>query len=229
MTENSDLKTDAGHACHRIIQIAEQLFAEKGFEHTSIRDITSAAQCNLAAVNYHFGSKDKLYLLIFQQHIDVTREKRISAIKKLFEDQTDNVTIEQLLDAFCHAFVHPFITDQQGKIRVQLMLQELQNPHLPDDKFAAEVIAPVNQALAQAILKIYPDLNPLTVTLCIQSVINLLMGQMMHIIHNNPMTEHIRKFMLPGFDLEKNIQHVVQFAAAGIKSYVKENQNEKMA
>ena len=225
MTENTDVKSNDQTACQRIVQVAEQLFAEKGFANTSVRDITTAAQCNLAAVNYHFGSKDKLYLLIFQQHMDVMREKRIDAIQNLFQDPTNNVTIEQLLDAFCRAFVHPFITDQQGKTRIQLMLNELQNPHLPGDKFATEVIAPVKQALSDAILKIYPDLTPLTVALCIQSVINLLMGQMMPVIHKNPMTEHIRKFMAPGLDLEKNIQHVVHFAAGGIKSYTKENQN----
>jgi len=226
MTENNDVKPDTPPSRHRIVQIAEQIFAEKGFEDTSIRDITTAAQCNLAAVNYHFGSKDNLYLLIFQQHMDVMREKRVSAIQNLFQDPTSPVTIEQLLDAFCHAFVHPFITDRQGKIRIQLMLQELQNPHLPGAKFVTEVIAPVNQALKDAIQKIYPDLNPLTITLCIQSVVNLLMGQMMPIIHKNPMTEHIRKIMTPNFDLERNIQHIVQFAAAGIKSYTEENQNE---
>ena len=224
MSENNDVKTHC-HACRRIVQVAEQIFAEKGFANTSIRDITAAAHCNLAAVNYHFGSKEKLYLLIFQQHMDVMRDRRLDAINQLFLDNPDNVTIEQLLDAFCRAFVHPFITDQEGKTRIQLMLNELQNPHLPGDKFATEVIAPVKQALAQAILKIYPNLNPLTVNLCIQSVINLLMGQMMPIIHKNPMTEHIRKFMAPDLDLEKNIQHVVHFAAAGIKSYTEENQN----
>ncbi|MCP4710558.1 MAG: TetR/AcrR family transcriptional regulator [Planctomycetes bacterium] len=226
MSENNDVKPDNCHPCQRIVQVAEQLFAEKGFENTSVRGITTAAQCNLAAVNYHFGSKDKLYLLIFQQHMDVMREKRISAINELFVDPPNPVTIEQLLDAFCHAFVHPFITDQPANTRIRLMMQELQNPHLPGDKLATEVIIPVTQALAQAILKIYPDLNPLTVTLCIQSVVNLLMGQMMPIIHKNPMSEHLRNIMLPGFDLEKNIQHIVHFAAAGIKSYTEENKNE---
>ena len=226
MTENNDVKSNAPQPCQRIVQAAEQLFAEKGFEDTSVRDITTAAECNLAAVNYHFGSKENLYLLIFQQHMDIMRDRRLDAINKLFQDNPNPnpVTIEQLLETFCRAFVEPF-TDQSGNTRIRLMLQELHNPHLPDDKFAHEVIIPVKQALSDAIIKIYPTLNPLTVALCLQSVINLLMGQMMPVIHKNPMTEHIRKFMAPGLDLEKNIQHVVHFAAAGIKSYTKENQN----
>ena len=226
MTENNDVKPDTPPSCHRIVQVAEQLFAEKGFDNTSIRDITAAAHCNLAAVNYHFGSKDKLYLLIFQQHMDVMRDRRLDPINQLFQDNPNTVTIEQLLETFCHAFVQPFITDQPANTRIRLMLQEFHKPHLPDNKFANEVIIPVKQALSDAILKIYPTLNPLTVALCLQSVVNLLMGQMMHVVHNNPMTEQIKKLVLPNQDLQKNIQHIVQFAAAGIKSYTEENQNE---
>ena len=43
-----------------ILQIAEQLFAEKGFDGTSIRDIAKAAEINIAMVSYYFGSKDKM-------------------------------------------------------------------------------------------------------------------------------------------------------------------------
>lgn len=45
----------------RILDVAEQLFAEHGFEGTSLRDITQTAAVNLAAVNYHFGSKEGLF------------------------------------------------------------------------------------------------------------------------------------------------------------------------
>ena len=45
----------------RIIDAAEQLFMEHGFEATSLRSLTAAASVNLAAVNYHFGSKEELF------------------------------------------------------------------------------------------------------------------------------------------------------------------------
>ena len=46
----------------RLLQAAERLFARQGYEATSVRDITAAAECNVASVNYHFGGKNKLYL-----------------------------------------------------------------------------------------------------------------------------------------------------------------------
>ncbi|MFW6334288.1 MAG: TetR/AcrR family transcriptional regulator, partial [Desulfosalsimonas sp.] len=51
----------------RVLDHAEKLFAEKGFTGVSIREITAMADCNLAAVNYHFGGKKKLYLAVFRE------------------------------------------------------------------------------------------------------------------------------------------------------------------
>ena len=54
----------------RILDAAEQLFAEKGFAETSLRLITSKAGVNLAAVNYHFGSKKSLIQAVFVRFLD---------------------------------------------------------------------------------------------------------------------------------------------------------------
>ncbi len=53
----------------RILDAAEQLFAEKGFSETSLRLITSKAGVNLAAVNYHFGSKKALIQAVFSRFL----------------------------------------------------------------------------------------------------------------------------------------------------------------
>jgi len=51
----------------RILDAAEDLFATKGFAETSLRQITSKAEVNLAAVNYHFGSKERLVQAVFER------------------------------------------------------------------------------------------------------------------------------------------------------------------
>ena len=53
----------------RILDAAEQLFAERGFAETSLRLITSKAGVNLAAVNYHFGSKKALIQAVFSRFL----------------------------------------------------------------------------------------------------------------------------------------------------------------
>ncbi|MGQ4877096.1 TetR/AcrR family transcriptional regulator [Billgrantia sp. LNSP4103-1] len=54
----------------RILDTAEVLFAERGFAETSLRTITSKARVNLAAVNYHFGSKKALIQAVFSRYLD---------------------------------------------------------------------------------------------------------------------------------------------------------------
>ncbi len=54
----------------KILQTANTLFAKNGFGRTSVRDIASEANVNLAAINYHFKNKDNLYLQVFQYNFD---------------------------------------------------------------------------------------------------------------------------------------------------------------
>ena len=58
----------------RILLASQKLFAEKGFDATSVRDLTTEARCNVASVNYYFGGKDNLYLETFRSMVEVLRE-----------------------------------------------------------------------------------------------------------------------------------------------------------
>ena len=59
----------AGNTKDRILDVAETLFADNGFAATSLRDITREAGVNIAAVNYHFGSKDGLLGAVLERRI----------------------------------------------------------------------------------------------------------------------------------------------------------------
>jgi len=67
----------------RILSAAQTFFSEKGFEATSVRDITTEAGCNVASVNYHFGGKDNLYLETFRSMLTVLRDQRLAVIGEL--------------------------------------------------------------------------------------------------------------------------------------------------
>ena len=82
----------------RILGAAEELFAQQGFGGTSLRQVTSRADVNIAAVNYHFGSKENLVNEVFRrrmddmsaQRLDMLREKRAQSI----EDEVSRDFIE---------------------------------------------------------------------------------------------------------------------------------------
>jgi len=67
----------------RILDAAEELFMQHGFEGTSMRLLTAKAGANLAAVNYHFGSKDALIEAVFRRRLDPMNTARIAALDQL--------------------------------------------------------------------------------------------------------------------------------------------------
>ena len=85
----------------RILVSAEALFAERGFEVVSLREITGAAGANVAAVNYHFGSKEKLIDAVVTRHLVPVNEERLRQLDKL-EKQFSGapIPVEDILKAF---------------------------------------------------------------------------------------------------------------------------------
>lgn len=64
----------------RILDAAESLFMEHGFEATSLRAITTEANVNLAAVNYHFGSKEELFQTVLTRRLDPMNQQRLALL-----------------------------------------------------------------------------------------------------------------------------------------------------
>jgi AcrR family transcriptional regulator len=67
----------------RILDAAEQLFMEHGFEATSLRSLTTAASVNLAAVNYHFGSTEELFEAVLTRRLDPMNQERIELLERI--------------------------------------------------------------------------------------------------------------------------------------------------
>jgi AcrR family transcriptional regulator len=67
----------------RILDTAEELFMEHGFEATSLRALTTTAGVNLAAVNYHFGSKEELFQAVLKRRLDPMNQERVALLDRL--------------------------------------------------------------------------------------------------------------------------------------------------
>ena len=87
----------------QILDTAERLFAELGFDATSLRALTAAAQVNLAAVNYHFGSKEGLICAVFERRLDPINIERIAELEAAIAEAAAagrEPTLEAVLTAF---------------------------------------------------------------------------------------------------------------------------------
>ncbi len=86
-----------------ILQVAEKLFSENGFEGTSIRDIATAADVNVAMISYYFGSKEKLFGEMVQNRTSYMREM----IEHLHKTETDPwKKVEAIIDLYSEKILH---------------------------------------------------------------------------------------------------------------------------
>jgi AcrR family transcriptional regulator len=92
----------SGGATHqRILNAAEALFVERGFEATTLREITSKAGANLASVNYHFGSKEALIQEVFGRRLRVLNAERLAELEAAQAAARGRpLALETLIEAF---------------------------------------------------------------------------------------------------------------------------------
>jgi AcrR family transcriptional regulator len=100
-------ETKAATTKGRILDAAERLFAQKGFAETSLRDITTAAGANLAAVNYHYQSKEALIHAVFARRVGPVNVQRLENLEALEARAAGApIPVEDLLRAFIEPMVH---------------------------------------------------------------------------------------------------------------------------
>jgi AcrR family transcriptional regulator len=199
----------------RLLDAAEELFCEKGFDGTSVRDLAAKAGCNIASVNYYFGGKDKLYVEVWRRHLLYMRDMRIASIERVMSETGGKATLEELLRSYAEAFLEPLVEPDRALRFIRLMAREMIDRHLPEGMFVKEMILPVMTALQKAIPQICPGLKEMEVQLVILSVV----GQLMHVIAAKTMFEQSGELGAPRFDLSEIVEHIVAFSAAGIRAY----------
>jgi len=202
----------------RLLDAAEELFCEHGFEGASIRDIAASANCNIASVNYYFGGKEKLYTEVWRRHLVQMRDARIASIDKIMSQSQAPPRLEDLLTSFANAFIEPMADESRSRRLMKLMAREMIDQRLPGNMFVEEIVTPTMTAMQQALMKVCPGLVESKVPLVVSSIA----GQLVHVIHIKAMFEQLDSAEMPKFDLTEAVDHIVKFSAAGIRAYAEE-------
>ena len=217
---DSEINRDSNKGVYdRLLDVAEELFCERGYKGTSIRDIASSADCNVASVNYYFGSKDKLYFEVWRRHLIPMRDARIESINKIMLASKSNPSLDDLIKSFAGTFVGTMVDTHKTSCLSRLMAREYIDRHLPANIFVEDVIMPTMGAMSEALAKTCPGIDESKIALVIFSIV----GQLVHLVHVKTMLEHGNG--IPGeiiFEPGKVIEHIVKFSAAGIQAYIKE-------
>ena len=109
----------------RMLSAAEIVFAAKGHDKASLRELTGLANVNLAAVNYHFGSKDGLVSAVFERLSARVNRARLKELERYLKDRT-SAEVRPVLADILAIFVRPYFEDgvgHQGVLLARLILQ----------------------------------------------------------------------------------------------------------
>jgi AcrR family transcriptional regulator len=141
----------------RILSAAERLFAEHGFSETSLREVTSRADVNLAAVNYHFGSKGNLINEVFRRRLDDLSARRIAALRLAEEEHPGS--LERVLAAFVEPALALSVDRQGGSAFVRVIARAYAEKDDSLRRFLSDNYGHVMREFARAISICLPALT----------------------------------------------------------------------
>jgi AcrR family transcriptional regulator len=159
----------------RLLEAATEIFAEKGFEATTIREICARAQANVALVNYHFGDKMELYSEVLVKAFTPPEGTPKPALPEKPEDGI-RMIIRAMLDK---------VLDQgdQSNLRYRLMLHEYAHPSSATPRVVDLTLRPVYdllRTLVGQIANLRSDSDQ--VRMCTHSIL----GQVIHYARSGP-------------------------------------------
>jgi len=209
MEHNASLKVDCRD---RILEAAGEIFAECGFRGATIRRICDRAGVNIAAINYYFGGKEKLYS-------EVLRHWNEFAIKKYppLLGVAEEAPAEEQLKAFVRSLLFRLLDKGKPAWFGKLMAREMTEPTKAFERLVKEIVRPRDRILASIVQKKVGSLvDEERIRLCCASII----GQCIYYYHARTIIARLyRRDVSKADEIERIANHIVQFSLKGLEHY----------
>ena len=195
----------------RILGVAETLFARHGFAGASLRQVTAAAKVNLAAVNYHFGSKESLIEEVFRRRLDELNRHRREALAAVAAKP--DRTLEDVLDAFIRPALEQSMDSAGGAAFVRVLARAYAEHDERLRKFLSDNYGHVLREFATAFAQLLPHLDKEELYWRLDIVAGALtyaMADFGMIKRKSDVSERSHR--------EQTALHLIRFAAAGLKA-----------
>ncbi len=203
-------KVKKNFARERILSVAEELFAEKGYYGVGVREIASKAKVNIAAINYYFGSKKGLYLEVFEKiFIPRTQEIRQKFRESIKRDQ---LSLENVVKSLVEAVFSSFPTEKERNVHFSLFIRALTQHSEATELIVEKGLKPLIKEVVGT-LKNFVHLSETELYLSVFSIIGQII-QFQFLGHF--VKETLKKDNKTGFT-EDLISHIVKFSLKGLE------------
>ncbi len=200
----------------RLLDVAERLFAQRGIDATSLRAITTAAEANLASVNYHFGSKDALFLEVLARRIAPINAERLRLLSEAEKQAGGIPPLESILNAFFAPALSLYAQkDEDGKSIMSLMGRLYTEPRADElKKMFFSQLREVLQRFIPALKRALPELEQSEIIWRFFFVV----GSMAHLMSAGDVLSFASNGLCTVEDNETSLQHLIAFSAAGLRA-----------
>jgi AcrR family transcriptional regulator len=200
-------------ARQRLIDASEQLFADHGWNAVSIRTIVAAADVNLAALHYHFGSKEQLLTEIFAARAKPIAEERMRLLAEVNLDDTP--PLERILEAF----LRPALTigsDHRfgGRAFVKLRARLATEPEAVSRKILASAFDESSGEFLTALERALPEIPRAD----LEWRFHFMLGAMFYTMADAGRIQSLTDGRCDPGRVEDALEHIVPFLAAGFRS-----------
>jgi AcrR family transcriptional regulator len=201
----------------RLLDAAEHLFADHGFAGTSMRALTTQAGTNLAAVNYHFGSKEALFEAVFARRFAPINAERLRILSG-FEARRagEPITVEEWLEAMVAPPLRTYA--QQGQAtRFPALLGRMHSESGELQRRVCErPFSEIRERFLAALQKALPELDERDIFWRVHFVI----AAMANVIAGQTRLAVLSRGLCDATDAEETVRRLVPFLAAGIRARV---------
>jgi AcrR family transcriptional regulator len=190
----------------RLLEAAGEVFAEAGFRAATVRDICCRAGANVAAVNYYFGDKEKLYAEVLRFAHECAREQF---------PLTDDVSLppDKRLGHYIRVFITRMLDSGRPAWEGKLMAREMVEPTSALDRIVEEGMKPQYQALTDIVRQL---LGKSAEETTVRDVVFSVVGQCVFYRHGRAIIERLSPTPPGARDIERIADHIARFSLAAI-------------
>ena len=209
----------------RLVEAAEELFAERGFEAVSVRDIKKRAGMNIASINYHFGSRDGLVAGVMIRYITPINDERLARIEALERRWSGkSVPLEEILDAF----VRPLATQVRKSELSERLFLKLVGRMFGEQ--AAAMPPGVEEQFKQVVARFVKALSKALPEMAVDEILwrmHFVVGAMVHSMAQDEVLQRISQGASGNPTIEATLSRFTRFAVAGLRNGISEEVTAK--
>lgn len=198
----------------RILDAAEQLFAEFGYHGVTLKDVAARVGISSTLIHYHFKGKESIYEAVWARRAPLSARNRLEAMRRYAEEAGDNVTVEGALRAWIDTDLNLQIEDpEQWAAFGKIAAQANSSAGWGAEKMT-KYFNPVVLALIELLKKAMPDCDEETIFWGYHFV----SGAMTHNMARTGRLDDLSHGLCSSADFESIKQHMATFMAAGFKA-----------